>query len=262
MTRIALGIEYDGSDFYGWQSQAGGNTVQDALEAALAGVAGTPVRVHCAGRTDTGVHALAQVVHFDAPTSRPVSAWVRGTNTCLPPSVCVRWAQVVSDDFHARFSAQARSYRYLLLNRQERPALAAHRVGWYHRPLALKDMREGMQVLLGTHDFSAFRAAGCQAKSPVRTLTQAELAQHGDYFVFDFSADGFLHHMIRNIVGTMIYVGNGTYTPDWVGSLLAQRDRRLAPPTFSAAGLYFTGVRYDPQHQLPEVGAGETALFL
>ncbi len=257
--RIALGLEYDGSHFYGWQAQAGGHTVQDAVEQALSVVADAPVRVHCAGRTDTGVHALAQVIHFDTPTARPLSAWVRGANANLPDSVAINWAMAVPETFHARFSAQARRYRYVLLNRPQRPGLLSGRVGWYHRPLDASAMQQALDLLLGQHDFSAFRSAQCQAKSPVKTLSQASLTRQDDYLVLDFAADGFLHHMIRNIVGALVYVGNGKHSPAWIGELLAQRDRSLAAPTFSPAGLYFAGVRYDEAFALPDSPLGKVS---
>ena len=259
--RIALGLEYDGSDFCGWQSQAGGGSVQDALEAALSAIADTPTRVVCAGRTDAGVHALMQVVHFDTEALRPDTAWVRGVNAHLPPSVAVRWAQPVPGEFHARFSARGRRYRYVMLNRAERPGLMARRVGWFHRLLDVTLMREAAVLFLGEHDFSAFRSVECQAKSPVKTLRRAEITRQGDLLVFDFEASAFLHHMVRNLVGTLVYVGKGAHPPAWVGELLAGRDRTRAAPTFEACGLYFAGVDYDPAWQL-KVGAGETALFL
>jgi len=259
--RIALGLEYDGSGFCGWQSQAGGGAVQDALESALSIVADAPTRVVCAGRTDAGVHALAQVVHFDTEAVRPDTAWVRGVNAHLPDSVAVRWAQPVSGEFHARFSARGRRYRYLLLNRAERPGLMARRVGWFHRPLDADAMARAARLLLGEHDFSAFRSIECQAKSPVKTLRRADVTRHGDLVVFEFEASAFLHHMVRNLVGTLAYVGKGAHPPEWVADLLAGRDRARAAPTFEACGLYFAGVDYDQVWQL-KVGAGDTALVL
>ena len=259
--RIALGLEYDGSGFCGWQSQAGGGSVQDALESALAAVADAPTRVACAGRTDAGVHALSQVVHFDTDAVRPDTAWVRGVNAHLPSGVAVRWAQPVPDEFHARFSALGRRYRYLLLNRGERPGLMAGRVGWFHRPLDADAMAQAAGLLLGEHDFSAFRAAECQAKSPVKTLRRADVARHGELLVFDFEASAFLHHMVRNLVGALVYVGKGAHPPAWLGELLAGRDRARAAPTFDASGLYFAGVDYDPCWNL-KAGAGDTASML
>ena len=252
MSRLVLGLEYCGSAFRGWQSQAGGGTVQDALEAALAEIAGQPVATLCAGRTDAGVHATQQVVHFDAPAGRPLTAWVRGVNSHLPDGVAVRWAQPVGDDFHARFSARGRRYRYLLLNRPQRPGLWQGRVGWHHAPLDLEAMRTACGRLPGEHDFSAFRAAGCQAKSPLKRMTHAAVNQNGALFVFDFAASAFLHHMVRNLVGTLVAIGKGARPPDWIDELLAMRDRKLAAPTFSPDGLYFRGPVYEPHWGLPD----------
>lgn len=267
--RYALGIEYDGTAFCGWQAQANGASVQDAVEAALAIIADAPTRVVCAGRTDAGVHALGQVVHFDTEAQRPESAWVRGVNANLPPSVAVRWAQPVTEDFHARFSARGRRYRYLLLNRAQRPGLQAGRVGWHHQILDERAMARAAAMLLGEHDFSAFRSAECQAKSPVKDLREAKIVRHGEFIVFDFAASAFLHHMVRNIIGALVYVGKGAHPPDWLAELLAGRDRRLAAPTFAASGLYLSGVDYDPcwqlnamQSSIRAVGAGDVALFL
>lgn len=250
--RIALGLEYFGGPFLGWQSQAGGRTVQDALEAALAKIAGQSLGVICAGRTDAGVHASQQVVHFDAPVERPLSAWVRGVNTHLPEGVAVRWAQPVGDEFHARFSARGRRYRYLLLNRPQRPGLWQGRVGWYHAPLDVPAMQDAAARLCGEHDFSAFRAAGCQAKTPVKTLWRADLRQRGNLLVFDFTASAFLHHMVRNLVGSLVQIGKGTQGPAWIDELLQMRDRKLAAPTFSPDGLYFRGPIYEAHWGLPD----------
>lgn len=253
--RIALCVEYDGSAFHGWQTQPAGNTVQDALERALAKIAGERIDVMCAGRTDAGVHATAQVVHFDTRAERPLSAWVRGTNTFLPDAIAVRWAREVPDDFHARFSARGRRYRYLLLNRPQRPGLAHARAGWYHLPLDLAAMQAGAEWLVGEHDFSAFRAAECQARSPVKELREARISRYGDMLIFDFEATAFLHHMIRNLVGSLVYVGNGKHAPAWIGELLAGRDRSKAAPTFSPDGLYLSGVTYEDHWGLPALPA-------
>jgi tRNA pseudouridine38-40 synthase len=250
--RIALGIAYDGSGFAGWQSQASGDTVQDHLERALAGIAGAPIRVTAAGRTDAGVHATGQVAHCDTPADRPESAWVRGTNSALPAGIAVQWAQPVDSAFHARFAATARTYHYVLYVHPVRPALFGAQVGWFHLPLDLVAMQRAAVALVGQHDFSSFRAAECQAKSPVRTLHELTLAQRGAYIVFKFRADAFLHRMVRNIVGALVYVGKGHDTPESIAALLAARDRRLAAPTFSPAGLYLTKVEYDPAWSLPE----------
>jgi tRNA pseudouridine38-40 synthase len=249
--RIALGVEYDGSAWRGWQKQPGGDTVQDELESALGRIAGERIAAVCAGRTDAGVHAAGQVAHFDTRAARPVTAWVRGVNTFLPPGIAVRWAQSVDEAFHARFSARGRCYRYLLLNRAQRPGLWHARVGWHHHPLDEERMRQAARLLLGEHDFSAFRAAGCQAKTPVKTMRRAEVRRVGDCLVFDFEAGAFLHHQVRNMVGSLAYVGQGRHPPEWIGELLASRDRTRAAPTFAAAGLYLAGVRYEKCWRLP-----------
>lgn len=250
--RIALGVEYCGSAFHGWQSQPQGNTVQDVLESALHEIAGQPIGVICAGRTDAGVHASHQVVHFDAPVERPVTAWVRGVNSNLPDGVAVRWAQPVGDEFHARFSARGRRYRYLLLNRPQRLGLWHGRAGWFHLPLDLTAMQAAAARLRGEHNFSAFRAAGCQAKTPVKTLWRADVRQQGNLIVFDFEASAFLHHMVRNLVGSLVYIGKGAQAPGWIDELLLARDRTLAAPTFSPDGLYFRGPIYEPHWGLPD----------
>ncbi|HSO07969.1 MAG TPA: tRNA pseudouridine(38-40) synthase TruA [Pelomicrobium sp.] len=260
--RIALGLEYDGRPFCGWQSQKGGGSVQDALEAALAEIAGRPVRVVAAGRTDTGVHASMQVVHFDTDVNRPQSAWVRGANAHLPDAVAILWAQEVGADFHARFSARERSYRYLLLNRPVRPAIASGRVGWLHLPLDSGRLRAAAALLVGEHDFGAFRAAECQAKTAVRTVSRLTIERHGDLLVIDVWANAFLHHMVRNIVGSLVYVGKGRHPPHWIRDVLESRDRKLAAPTFAADGLYLSSVRYAPPHALPSEAAGLDALLL
>ena len=251
--KIALGVEYDGSRFCGWQTQPAGCAVQDALERALSEIAGEPVATVCAGRTDAGVHALAQVVHFDTGADRPESAWVRGVNTLLPPACAVTWSQPVADDFHARYSARARHYRYLLLNHPVRPAADQARVGWFHLPLDLEPMRSARRFLIGEHDFSAFRSSECQARSPVRTLTRLDIKRNADYLVFEFCGNAFLHHMVRNIVGCLVYVGKGKHPPEWVGEVLAGRDRNRAAPTFEAAGLYLSRVEYEARWGLPGV---------
>lgn len=249
--RLALGLEYDGSRFLGWQTQPEGGTVQDALESALAGIAGATVAVVCAGRTDRGVHAREQVVHFDTAAERPDSAWVRGVNALLPESLAVLWARRVPDDFHARFSARARTYRYVLLNRPVRPALSARQVGWFHSPLDVEAMRCAASQLIGEHDFSAFRAADCQAKTPVRWLHSLEIGRSGERIDFVLRANAFLHHMVRNIVGMLVYVGKGKRSPNWAGELLASRNRTLAAPTFAAEGLYLERVEYEARWELP-----------
>jgi tRNA pseudouridine38-40 synthase len=249
--RIAIGVAYCGAGMEGWQSQPSGNTVQDHLERALSEVAVGPVDVTGAGRTDTGVHASAQVAHFDTSAERPESAWVRGVNSLLPETIAVQWAKPVTGDFHARFSALSRSYRYVLYNQSVRPALLTGLAGWFHLPLELGRMNEAAQCLLGERDFSSFRSAECQARSPVRLMERARVRASGPYFLFDFTANAFLHHMVRNIVGCLVHVGKGKERPEWLAELIAARDRRLAAPTFAADGLYLSEVRYDARWNLP-----------
>ena len=250
--RIALVLEYDGSNFCGWQSQPSGGSVQDALEAALSRIAGNAIRVLTAGRTDAGVHAAFQVVHFDTEAQRPAGAWIRGVNAFLPDSIAVLWASQMPPDFHARYCATERCYLYLLLTHPVRPALDQGKTGWFHQALDLESMQSAAQFLMGEHDFSAFRAAECQARSPVRNLTKLEITQHGDMVVFEVRANAFLHHMIRNIVGSLVYVGKGRYPPAWMGEVLAQRRRENAAPTFAAAGLYLAGINYHDKWKIPK----------
>ena len=250
-TRIALGIEYDGSCFLGWQTQPGGGTVQDALQTALSGIADEAVSVVCAGRTDRGVHGRGQVVHFETNAQRPDSAWVRGVNALLPEAVAVLWSQRVAADFHARYCAVSRTYRYVLLNRPVRPALAARHAGWQHAPLEVAPMRVAARQLLGEQDFSAFRAADCQAKSPLRTLHRIDIERQGEYLEFTLCANAWLQHMVRNIVGTLVYVGKGKHPPLWAKKVLESRDRSLAAPTFGPEGLYLDAVEYDQRWGIP-----------
>ena len=249
---IVLGLEYDGFHFCGWQTQPAGCGVQDHLEAALTHVAGAPVDTVCAGRTDAGVHACGQVVHFETTAQRPESAWVRGVNASLPAGLSVLWARQVGDDFHARYSALSRHYRYVLLNHAVRPALGHGRVGWFHLPLNVARMREAAALLVGEHDFSAFRSSECQARSPVRRLARLDIERRGDYVTFDFHANAYLHHMVRNLVGTLVQVGKGRHDPPWVGEVLASRDRSRAAATFDAAGLYLMRVEYETSWALPD----------
>ena len=252
--RIALGVTYNGSAYEGWQSQLSGNTIQDKLELALARFCNQPVRVNCAGRTDAGVHGLMQVVHFDTPLERETASWVRGTNAFLPPDIAVQWARVVPDEFHSRGSAIARRYAYVVLESPVRPSVDAGRVGWIYRPLDGDSMRRAAAYLLGEHDFSSFRAAQCQAKSPVKNIQQIDVVQKPDsaYWRFEFQANAFLHHMIRNIMGCLVAVGQGFEKPEWMAEVLAAKRREAAAPTFSPDGLYFLGPVYEEKYGLPD----------
>jgi len=249
--RIALGLEYDGVGFCGWQTQPSGCGVQDVLEVALSEIAEQSVKTICAGRTDAGVHACCQVAHFDVDAVRPMSAWTRGVNALLTSSASVLWAQQVDPEFHARFSATARRYKYFLLNRAHRPGLFGNHLGWFHETLVESTMQAAAQALVGEHDFSTFRAAECQAKSPVRTVHALNVSRFGDLVCFDITANAFLQHMIRNIVGSLIYVGCGRQPPSWIGEILEARDRSLAAPTSSANGLYLYSVEYAKHWGLP-----------
>jgi tRNA pseudouridine38-40 synthase len=249
--RIALGLEYDGAAFCGWQTQASACGVQDHVQAALSRFADGPIEVTAAGRTDTGVHATAQVLHFDTDAVRESISWVRGTNSHLAQAARVWWASEVPPQFHARYSALSRTYRYLLLDDPVAPAILRGRVGWYHRPLDAALMAQALRPLVGEHDFSAFRDAQCQAKSPVRNLIEARVERRKNLVVFTFRANAFLHHMIRNVVGTLVYVGAGKQPPQWAAEVLRSRDRRVAAPTFAPDGLYLAGVEYDPAFGLP-----------
>ncbi len=247
--RIAVTVEYDGSAFNGWQFQIGDNvkTVQAALETALSRVADQPVRVSCAGRTDSGVHATNQIVHFDAPAARSTSSWLLGANAHLADSVVVKHVQQVAPDFHARFSAVARRYRYLIHNAPVASAAAVSRVHWVRHELSVKAMHTAAQALLGEQDFSAFRAAFCQSSTPMRRVDFAKVFRHGELVIIDIQANAFLHHMVRNITGALIAVGRGQIAVDAIARLLAEKDRTLAPATASPAGLYLVGVSY-PDH--------------
>ncbi|MCX8519245.1 MAG: tRNA pseudouridine(38-40) synthase TruA [Methylophilaceae bacterium] len=249
--KIALGLAYDGAAYCGWQSQPNGLGVQNFVEYELARVADHPVRLHAAGRTDSGVHASYQVAHFETSATRPLSAWVRGVNSHLPWTIRVLWARLVSDDFHARFSARARRYQYLLQMSPVAPALLQGRVGWYHRSLDVVAMQQASTLFLGEHDFSAFRSAECQAKTTRRTMLISQVEKRDKWLIFEFVANAFLHHQVRNMVGTLVYVGRGSLSLADVQALLLNRDRRLAPPTFVAAGLYLSDVVYDERFGLP-----------
>ena len=250
--RLALGVSYCGTRYQGWQSQPGGQTVQDQLEAALSTFVGTPVVTLCAGRTDAGVHAFNQVVHLDSPVQRDTFSWLRGTNRYLPGDIALQWCRPVPADFHARYLARGRRYRYLLLASPVRPALEAASVGWVFRAIDGSLMREAAGHLIGEHDFSSFRSSECQARSPVKTLRAITITQHGAYWRFDVDGSAFLHHMVRNIMGCLVAVGTGRQRPGWLAEVLAARDRDAAAPTFPADGLYFVGPYYDAALGLPE----------
>lgn len=251
LTRWAAGVEYQGTAYSGWQSLPGRATVQGTLEAALSTVADAPVAVITAGRTDAGVHALQQVVHFDSAATRRADSWLFGVNSLLPEDISLRWVQLVPAAFHARFGAIRRDYRYVIHNRRTRSALLAHRATWLLRPLDVEAMAEAAQALLGEHDFSSFRDSQCQAPSPVRRLETVSVRRQGDFVLVDVGGNAFLHHMVRNIVGTLAEVGYGRQPVSWVAAVLAARDRRLAGMTAAADGLYFVGPRYAAEFNLP-----------
>ena len=259
MPRFAAGIEYDGRKYKGWQFQPGLQTVQDVVQRALSRVADAPVECVCAGRTDAGVHASAQVVHFDTDAVRSERGWRLGTNSNLPDDVSVAWIREVPGHFHARYSAVARSYRYLILNRESRSALAFGRATWERRPLDAERMHSAAQVLIGEHDFSAFRAIECQAKSPLRRVERLEVTRDAEWLTLAITANAFLHHMVRNLVGALIAVGTGDRNEDWLREVLASRDRTRAGVTAPAQGLYFTAVEYPGDCGLPSVEASRDA---
>lgn len=249
--RIALGIEYNGRNYYGWQRQQGMATVQGRLEQALSKIADHPVAVTCAGRTDAGVHATGQVVHFDVEVDRAEPAWTLGVNSNLPDDIAVRWMMPVSDDFDARFSATARRYRYVIYNSPTRPAILAGGVTHSYYPLDETRMQQAAPVLLGEHDFSAFRAAHCQSNTPFRDVRFIEVTRRGDYIMVEIMANAFLHHMVRNIVGSLIEIGKGEQPVDWLESLLLGKDRTVAAATAKPHGLYLVDVTYPAAYNLP-----------
>ncbi|KJG33376.1 tRNA pseudouridine(38-40) synthase TruA [Photobacterium angustum] len=258
--RIALGVEYDGAKYYGWQRQRDVDSVQERLEKALSKVANQPVEVFCAGRTDAGVHGTGQVVHFDINIDRKMVAWTMGANAHLPKDIAVRWATEVSEDFHARFTATARRYRYIIFNNALRPAILGNGVSHYHGDLDEKKMHEAGQYLLGENDFTSFRAVHCQSRSPWRNLMHLKVTRQGDFVIIDIKANAFVHHMVRNITGSLIKVGKGEEKPEWIEWLLAQKNRTLAGATAKAEGLYLVDVDYPKEHNLPRVPLGP--LFL
>jgi len=249
--RVVLGLSYRGLAYQGWQSQPGGATVQDQLERALARFADRPLRTMCAGRTDTGVHALNQVVHLDTDLAREPESWLRGTNRFLPPDIALQWCKIADERFHARYSALGRRYVYVLLESRVRPSVEAGAVGWTFRPLDEEAMQAAACLLIGEHDFSAFRSSECQALSAVKTMRVIEISQRGAYWRFEFDASAFLHHMVRNLMGCLVAVGSGARDVAWLAEVLASRERRFAAPTFAADGLYFAGPYYDAVHDVP-----------
>lgn len=255
VVRLALGVRYNGQAYEGWQSQLSGRTVQDKLETALGKLAGKRISTLCAGRTDTGVHALMQVVHFDTEVERELVSWVRGTNRFLPSDIAVQWAHPVPDAFHCRANAVARRYLYVLSQSPVRPSLDAGRVGWSMYPLDGNAMRAAAALLLGSHDFTSFRASSCQARSPVKEMRRIVITRHGEgercRWHFEFEADAFLHHMIRNLMGCLVRIGRGDEKPEWMLTVLEARSRLAAAPTFSPDGLYFVGPLYDAKWGLP-----------
>lgn len=258
--RIALGIEYDGARYYGWQRQRDVKSVQEALEKALTIVANHPVEVQCAGRTDAGVHGTGQVVHFDTTADRKMVAWTMGANANMPKDIAVRWAKPVPEEFHARFSATARRYRYVIYNHAYRPAILANGVSHYHGELDVALMHQAGQYLLGENDFTSFRAAHCQSRSPWRNIMHINVSRHNHYVVVDIKANAFVHHMVRNIVGSLLVVGKKEKPPEWIEWLLQAKDRNLAGATAKAAGLYLVDVDYPQEFELPIVPIGP--LFL
>ncbi len=259
MQRIALGVEYDGAAFAGWQAQRGQRTVAAELTGAVAAVADQPLDLVCGGRTDAGVHAEGQVVHFDSPVHRPVRGWLLGINSRLPVDVSVHWVQPVPDWFHARYSALARVYRYRILNRATRGALQARHATWVRRPLQLAAMQAAAEQLVGEHDFSAFRSSQCQSRSPVRRLDGVAVGREGEQLWIDVTANAFLHHMVRNIAGLLIEIGRGDAAPEWASEVLASRDRRRGAMTAPPEGLYLRAIRYPAAFRLPESGDVEQA---
>ncbi len=263
MQRFAIGIEFCGSHYRGWQTQQPGvRSVQETLEKALSKVANHPVIVHAAGRTDAGVHASNMIAHFDTDAIRPLRGWLMGTNTQLPPDIAVNWMQPMERDFHARFKACARRYRYVVYNAPVRPALLAGQVTHVYHSLNVDNMCQAVDKLVGIHNFNSFRAAACQSNQPVRHVRHARLFQHGAFLVMDIQADGFLHHMVRNIMGVLLEIGKGEQPVEWVDHLLAVQDRKEAGVTAPPDGLYFIQAYYPPQFQLPPVKLGPAWLNL
>jgi tRNA pseudouridine38-40 synthase len=249
--KFALGIEYAGCNYYGWQKQDISPTIQEVLESALSEIANEDIRVVCAGRTDTGVHALQQVIHFETSSQREPKAWIIGTNSKLPKDIAVAWAQNIDDDFHARFSAESRTYQYLILNRRARPAILNGLVTWECRELNFERMKQASQCLIGEHDFTSFRAVACQANSPVRTIHNLKLNKIDDYIMISICANAFLHHMVRNIAGVLMAVGMGNEKVCWVEEVLAAKNRSAGGITARPDGLYLSDIKYPEKYKIP-----------
>ncbi len=259
--RIALMVEYDGSQYHGWQAQAGLHTIQQVLEQALSRVADRDVSVVCAGRTDTGVHATNQVIHFDCEAERTIRAWIHGANSYLPKDVCVKWGREMPETFHARFSAISRRYRYVIYNSSIRPAIFRSNVTWQYRPLDHRSMHEASQCLLGEQDFTSFRALECQSKTPMRNILSIKVERNGDLVVIDICANAFLHHMVRNIAGVLIAVGSGRKPVSWVNEVLIAKDRKLGAETAPPYGLYLVGVQYPQEYTVSQAITGPMFLL-
>jgi tRNA pseudouridine38-40 synthase len=260
--RVALGIEYSGENYCGWQRQTHSPSVQENLEKVLSQIAAQPIKVFCAGRTDTGVHATAQVVHFDMQGSRPETAWLRGANNYLPRDISIIWAKQVDETFHARFSATSRSYRYIIQNSETPPATLTGKVTWHRRSLNIESMQQAAQFLLGEQDFSSFQASSCQANTSIRSIETARVTQFNNLIIFDIKANAFLHHMVRNIVGCLLRIGEGREKPDFVEAIIGHQDRTKAPDTASPHGLYLVKVEYPTIFDLPKIKYGPLSIPL
>lgn len=259
--RIALVVEYDGSRYHGWQAQTGLHTVQQAVEQALSRVADSTISVICAGRTDTGVHATNQVIHFDTDKERTIRAWIHGVNSHLPKDICVKWGKEAKDDFHARYSALSRRYKYIIFNGVIRPALYRSNITWQYRQLDHRLMHQAAQKLLGEQDFTSFRSVECQSKTPMRNVHQIQVLRHGDNLIIDITANAFLHHMVRNIAGVLIAIGSGKHPVTWVEEVLAAKDRRIGAETAPAYGLYLVQVAYPPEFGILQNNPGPLLLL-
>ena len=260
MKRYKCMVEYDGTAFVGWQRQVNGYSVQEAIEQSLENIFQEKIRIHGSGRTDAGVHATGQVIHFDTSAVRDMRGWIMGANSNLPTGIAVRWAKPVSDDFHARFSATARRYRYVIYNRKYRPAILGQGLSHYHQELDVSLMQQAAPLLLGENDFSSFRAIQCQSKTPFRNLMHLQIERYQDFIVIDIKANAFLHHMVRNITGCLLEIGMKKRPPQWIAELLAAKDRTLAAATAKAEGLYLVAVDYPAQFEIPTSAMGP--LFL